>query len=129
MAGDYPAPALEWVLGQEPGRVPRRGDPVFAWGVLAATWNDEAVPRTSRPPVSDTIGIAEFVRSSGSVVYPLESVPGIIVGATGSLTGFSWGGVLALMGMHLVVATCGVVSFRIFLPLNSWRGLAGARAR
>ena len=33
------------------------------------------MPRTPRPPVSDTIGIVEFVRLRGSVDYPLEAVP------------------------------------------------------
>lgn len=54
-------------------------------------------------------------------VVVVSMVPDVIVGATDSLTGSSWGGVVALMGMHLVVAVCGVVSFRIFLPLTSGR--------
>lgn len=39
----------------------------------------DEMPRTPRPPVSDTIGIAEFVQSRGSVDYPLEAVPGDFV--------------------------------------------------
>ena len=55
-------------------------------------------------------------------------VPDVIVGATGSLTGSSWGGVIALMSMHLTVAVSGVASFRIFLPLAAGRSRAGTQS-
>lgn len=43
------------------------------------TWKHGEMPRMPRPSVSDTIGIAEFIRLRGSVDYPLEAVPGDFV--------------------------------------------------
>ncbi|BEP14193.1 hypothetical protein acdb102_25040 [Acidothermaceae bacterium B102] len=51
-------------------------------------------------------------------VVIVSLVPDVLVGATKSLPHSSWGGVAALMVMHLVVAAAGVLSFARFLPLS-----------
>ncbi|WP_375496916.1 hypothetical protein [uncultured Jatrophihabitans sp.] len=42
----------------------------------------------------------------------------------GLLAGVSWGGVIALMIMHVVVAACGVAAYLTFLPLDRPSGPA-----
>lgn len=49
------------------------------------------------------------------VVVALSLVPDVLVG----VAGLGWVGAVALMVMHLVVAVCGVVAFRRFLPLSA----------
>lgn len=51
-------------------------------------------------------------------VVALSLVPDLVVGTSQSLPHSSWGGVLALMTMHLLVAAAGVTSFAHFLPLT-----------
>lgn len=55
-------------------------------------------------------------------VLVLSFIPDIVVGATKALPHTTWGGVVALMLMHLAVAACAVASYGRFLPA---RGQAG----
>jgi hypothetical protein len=52
-------------------------------------------------------------------VVVVSLVPDVIVGAKHDLAGGTWGGVTALMVMYLIVAVCGVVALRSFLPLTT----------
>ena len=51
------------------------------------------------------------------VVVVLSLVPDVLVGVGGSMAHTTWGGVFALMTMHLLVSAVGVASFAYFLPL------------
>jgi len=55
-------------------------------------------------------------------VLVLSFIPDVVVGATKALPHTTWGGVSALMMMHLAVAACAVASYGRFLPVH---GLAG----
>jgi hypothetical protein len=52
------------------------------------------------------------------VVLLLSFVPDILIGITKAETGTTWGGVLALMAMHIVVAAAAVGSYLHFLPVR-----------
>jgi len=52
------------------------------------------------------------------LVLLLSFVPDVLIGITKAETGTTWGGVLALMAMHIVVATAAVGSFLRFLPVR-----------
>ncbi|MEU3340302.1 DUF6069 family protein [Streptomyces sp. NPDC006668] len=84
--------------------------PLTVFGVLigAAAW---AVvrPRSARP--------ARLLRTLVPVVVLLSLIPDIMVGVSGSRAGTSWGAVVALMVMHLVVAAVAVPAFHRLLPL------------
>ena len=53
------------------------------------------------------------------LVLLLSFVPDILVGINKSETATTWGGVIALMAMHIVVATAAVGSYLHFLPVRS----------
>jgi hypothetical protein len=53
------------------------------------------------------------------LVLLLSFIPDILVGVTKSETATTWGGVIALMAMHIVVAIAAVSSYRRFLPVRS----------
>jgi hypothetical protein len=48
----------------------------------------------------------------------LSFVPDILIGIARAKTGTTWGGVLALMAMHIVVASAAVGSYLHFLPVR-----------
>lgn len=79
-------------------------------GLLAAATAWLLVRRRSSDPRSLMSWLAP-------TVIILSLVPDVLVGVTQSLAGSSWGGVLALMSMHLLVAVVGVTSLQLFLPL------------
>jgi hypothetical protein len=60
------------------------------------------------------------------VVLLLSFVPDILIGITKAETGTTWGGVLALMAMHVVVATAAVGSYLHFLPVRTVDGRSQA---
>jgi hypothetical protein len=53
------------------------------------------------------------------LVLLLSFVPDLLIGATKTLTATTWGGVLALMAMHIVVACAAVGSYLVFLPVRT----------
>jgi len=60
------------------------------------------------------------------LVLLLSFVPDILIGITKAETGTTWGGVLALMAMHVVVATAAVGSYLHFLPVRTVNGRSQA---
>jgi H+/Cl- antiporter ClcA len=52
------------------------------------------------------------------LVLLLSFVPDVLMGITKAETGTTWGGVLALMAMHIVVASAAVGSYLHFLPVR-----------
>ncbi len=62
------------------------------------------------------------------VVLVLSFIPDLVVGATRVLPHTTWGGVAALMLMHLAVTAAAVASYRHFLPASSAGALARADA-
>ena len=57
------------------------------------------------------------------VVLLVSLIPDVLVGISKPLPGTSWGAVIALMVMHVVVAACVVTAYRYFMPVR--RGSAG----
>jgi hypothetical protein len=55
------------------------------------------------------------------VAVILSFIPDIIIGITGSFHA-TWGGVIALMAAHVVVASAGVTSFATLLPADGPSG-------
>jgi hypothetical protein len=53
------------------------------------------------------------------VVLLLSFVPDVLVGITKTLTATTWGGVIALMAMHVAVASAAVGSYLHFLPVRA----------
>jgi H+/Cl- antiporter ClcA len=51
------------------------------------------------------------------LILLLSFVPDILIGITKAEVGTTWGGVLALMAMHIVVAVAAVGSYLHFLPV------------
>lgn len=51
------------------------------------------------------------------VVVLLSLVPDVLVGASGQMPGTSWGAVVGLMVMHLVVTIVAVPAYQRVLPL------------
>lgn len=88
--------------------------PLTVFGILigAAGWAIIRA-RSARP--------AGLLRTLVPVVVLLSLVPDILVGVSDSKPGTSWGAVIALMVMHVVVAAVAVPAFRRFLPLDSDR--------
>jgi hypothetical protein len=60
---------------------------------------------------------ARVLRSLVPVAVILSFIPDIIIGITGSFHA-TWGGVIALMAAHVVVATAAVTSFAKLLPAD-----------
>jgi hypothetical protein len=56
------------------------------------------------------------------LVLVLSFIPDILVGITKAETATTWGGVIALMAMHVVVATAAVASYLYFLPVRPLEG-------
>jgi hypothetical protein len=52
------------------------------------------------------------------LVLLLSFVPDILIGVTKAETATTWGGVIALMAMHIVVATAAVGSYLYFQPVH-----------
>jgi Family of unknown function (DUF6069) len=55
-------------------------------------------------------------------VLILSFIPDVLVGAAKAFPHTTWGGVAALMLMHLAVAAGAVASYRRFLPVSTARG-------
>jgi hypothetical protein len=53
------------------------------------------------------------------IVLLLSFIPDVLVGITKAETATTWGGVFALMAMHVFVATAAVASYFYFLPVRS----------
>ncbi len=53
------------------------------------------------------------------IVLVLTLIPDVLVGVTKGLPYTTWGGVIALMLMHVLVAAAAVVSYRRFLPVTN----------
>ncbi|MFD4507592.1 DUF6069 family protein [Streptomyces sp. NPDC058457] len=89
--------------------------PLTVFGVLvgAAAWAIVRA-RSARP--------AGLLRTLVPVVVLVSLVPDVLVGASDSKPGTSWGAVIALMVMHFVVAAVAVPAFRRFLPLDGRQG-------
>lgn len=62
----------------------------------------------------------ELLRTLVPVVLVLSFIPDITIGILGS-DHATWGGVIALMAAHVVVAASAVTSFVIFLPVRNDR--------
>ena len=56
------------------------------------------------------------------LVLVLSFIPDILVGITKAETATTWGGVIALMAMHVVVATAAVGSYLYFQPVHPLEG-------
>lgn len=52
------------------------------------------------------------------LVLLLSFVPDVLIGVTKEATGTTWGGVLALMAMHIAVTGAAVSSYLRFLPVR-----------
>jgi len=50
-------------------------------------------------------------------VVALSLIPDILLGATQAQPGTTWGAIVALMAMHVIVTVAAVLSYRRFLPL------------
>ena len=88
--------------------------PFTVFGVLvsAAAWAIIRA-RSSRP--------ARVLRVLVPAVVLVSLVPDIMVGAGDSQPGTSWGAVVALMVMHLLVAAVAVPAYQRLLPLPTTR--------
>lgn len=53
------------------------------------------------------------------IVLLLSFIPDVLIGFTKAETATTWGAVVALMTMHIFVATAAVASYVYFLPLRS----------
>jgi hypothetical protein len=60
---------------------------------------------------------AKFLRTLVPVVVILSFIPDIAIGITGTFHA-TWGGVIALIAAHVVVATAAVISFATLLPVD-----------
>jgi Family of unknown function (DUF6069) len=61
-------------------------------------------------------------------VLILSFIPDVIVGVTKALPHTTWGGIAALMAMHLAVAAGAVASYRRFLPPRDASGQVSSAA-
>jgi hypothetical protein len=59
----------------------------------------------------------KLLRTLVPVVVILSFIPDIAIGITGGFHA-TWGGVIALMAAHVVVATAAVISFATLLPVD-----------
>ncbi|MFM9555191.1 hypothetical protein SAMN04487980_1002304 [Streptomyces sp. cf124] len=80
------------------------------FGVLAAAAAWAIIRARSAHP-------ARLLRTLVPVVLVVSLIPDIVVGVSASRPGTSWGAVIALMVMHLVVAAIAVPAYRRLLPL------------
>jgi len=64
------------------------------------------------------------------IVLVLSFIPDILIGISKAETATTWGGVIALMAMHVVVATAAVASYLYFLPVRpiDTRSRAGTKS-
>jgi hypothetical protein len=81
-------------------------------GVVAGGLGWNIVRRRSADP-------ARLLGRLVPAVLILSFIPDVIVGATKALPHTTWGGVAALMVMHLAVAVGAVASYRRFLPAGA----------
>ena len=61
------------------------------------------------------------------VVLALSFIPDVLVGVTRAFPHTTWGGIAALMVMHVAVAVTAVASYRFFLPVASATQTPAAR--
>lgn len=78
-------------------------------GLLAGTLGWYMIVRVIRDPT-------RLLRVLVPVILVLSFIPDIAVGVSKSMVHTTWGGVAALMVMHVVVAAVGVISYRRFMP-------------
>jgi H+/Cl- antiporter ClcA len=83
-------------------------------GVLAGAAGWALVRARTRSP-------RRVLRVLAPAVVLLSFIPDVLVGASGGLPGTSWGGVVALMVMHLVVTAVAVTTYLRVLPLSADR--------
>ena len=79
-------------------------------GVLGGAFGWQLVRAKAHQP-------AKLLRTLAPVVVILSFIPDIAIGVTGGFHA-TWGGVIALMAAHVVVATAAVTSFAILLPVD-----------
>ncbi|KUN58007.1 hypothetical protein AQJ46_44235 [Streptomyces canus] len=85
------------------------------FGVLAAAAAWAIIRARSADP-------ARLLRTLVPVVLIVSLIPDIMVGVSDSRPGTSWGAVIALMVMHVVVAVIAVPAYRRLLPLPATQG-------
>lgn len=85
--------------------------PLTVLGVLAGAIGWQVVRRRSDRP-------AAVLRWLIPTVVALSLIPDVAVGVNGTDPGTSWGGVGALILMHLALAAVAVPIYRRFLPLR-----------
>ncbi|PRY40780.1 DUF6069 family protein [Umezawaea tangerina] len=61
---------------------------------------------------------AGFLRIGAPVVVLVSFVPDVMIGLSKSQPGTTWGGVAALVVMHVVVAAVGIAAFGYFMPVR-----------
>ncbi|MFC3893334.1 DUF6069 family protein [Lentzea rhizosphaerae] len=83
-------------------------------GVLAGAAGWAVVRAKTRNP-------RRVMRVLAPAVVLVSFVPDVLVGVSGGLPGASWGGVVALMVMHVVVAAVAVAVYARMLPLPADR--------
>jgi hypothetical protein len=83
---------------------------LIVFGVLAGGVGWQLVRTRARQP-------AQLLRTLVPVVVLVSFVPDITIGILGS-DHATWGGVVALMAAHVVVAIAAVASFATFLPVD-----------
>ena len=85
--------------------------PLTVIGVLAGAVAWQIIRRRAADPSS-------LLRRLVPIVVALSLIPDVAVGLGHSQVGTTWGGVAALMVMHLAVAAIAVPVFRRLLPLR-----------
>jgi hypothetical protein len=83
---------------------------LIVFGVLAGGVGWQLVRTRARRP-------AQLLRTLVPVVVLVSFIPDITIGILGS-DHATWGGVVALMAAHVVVAIAAVTSFATFLPVD-----------
>ncbi|MFF5301983.1 DUF6069 family protein [Streptomyces sp. NPDC013161] len=84
--------------------------PLTVLGVLAAAAAWAIIRARSAHP-------AALLRTLVPVILIVSLIPDVMVGVSDSRPGTSWGAVIALMGMHVVVAAVAVPAYQRLLPL------------
>ncbi|MCX4760147.1 DUF6069 family protein [Streptomyces sp. NBC_01275] len=84
--------------------------PLTVFGVLAAAAAWAIIRARSAHP-------ARLLRTLVPAILIVSLIPDIMVGISDSRPGTSWGAVIALMVMHVVVAAIAVPAYRRLLPL------------
>jgi len=85
--------------------------PLTVLGVLAGAIGWQIVRRRAKNP-------AAVLRWLAPAVVALSLIPDVAIGIANSDPGVSWGGVAALMLMHLATAAVAVPVYRRFMPLH-----------